>query len=51
MAMMKKMTIGKKSYEELKGDEKLLADTYGGMVDFTDRSTIVSLVKYVQEIN
>jgi hypothetical protein len=50
MAMMKKMTIGKKPYEELKGDEKLLADTYGGKVDFTDCSTIAPLVKYVQEL-
>ena len=51
MAMMKKMTIGKKPYEELKGDEKLLADTYGGKADFTDRSAIAPLVKYVQELN
>jgi hypothetical protein len=42
------MTIGKKPYEELKSDEKLLADTYGGKVDFTDRSTIAPLVEFVR---
>jgi menaquinone-dependent protoporphyrinogen IX oxidase len=50
MAMMKKMTIGKKPYEELKSDEKLLADTYGGKVDFTDRSTIMPLIEYIRTI-
>jgi menaquinone-dependent protoporphyrinogen IX oxidase len=48
MAMMKKMTIGKKAYEELSDEEKLFVDTYGGKVDFVDRATIAPLVSYVR---
>lgn len=48
MAMMKKMTIGKKAYDELTDEGKAFIDTYGKKVDFTNRQTILPLVQYVK---
>lgn len=49
MAMMKKMTIDKKSEAELTAEDIAFRDTYGGSVHFTDRATIAPLVEYVQQ--
>jgi menaquinone-dependent protoporphyrinogen IX oxidase len=48
MAMMKRMTIGKKKPEELSEEDRLFVDTYGGKVDFIDRSTVAPLVEFVR---
>ncbi|GHV31675.1 flavodoxin [Clostridia bacterium] len=48
MAMMKKMTVDKKKPEERTTDDQLLARTYGGKIDFTDRETIMPIVEYVR---
>jgi hypothetical protein len=48
MAMMKQITLGKKTIEELTDEEKLFAETYGGKIDFTDRKTIAPLTEYVR---
>jgi hypothetical protein len=47
MAMVKKMSIGKRPYEELSDEERAFTDTYGGKVDFTGRLSIGPLVEYV----
>ncbi|MDR2697614.1 MAG: flavodoxin domain-containing protein [Holophagales bacterium] len=50
MAMMKKMSIDKKSYEELNSEERAFVDTYGGKVDFTDKGAIAPLIEYVRSL-
>lgn len=50
MAMMKKMTMGKKTYEELSGEDKYFIDTYGKEVDFTNKDSITPLVDYVKSL-
>jgi hypothetical protein len=50
MAMLKKMTVDKKNPDEWTADDKLLVNTYGGKVDFTDRTTIEALVEHVREL-
>jgi menaquinone-dependent protoporphyrinogen IX oxidase len=49
MAMMKK-AVEKKTDAERTGDDKIFLETYGGKVDFTDRSAIAPLVEYVSSI-
>lgn len=46
MAMMNKM-VQKKSKEELTDENKAFLETYGGAVDFTNRTSITTLVDYV----
>ncbi|MCP1110755.1 flavodoxin domain-containing protein [Ohessyouella blattaphilus] len=48
MAMMKKMTIDKKSEAELTAEDIAFRDTYGGNVNFTDKATIAPLILYVR---
>lgn len=48
MAMMKKMTIDKKSEAGLTDEDIAFRDTYGGNVHFTDRATITPLIDYVR---
>jgi hypothetical protein len=48
MAIMKKMTIGKRAYNKLSDEEKDFVDTYGGKVDFTDKASVAPLVAYVR---
>jgi menaquinone-dependent protoporphyrinogen IX oxidase len=47
MAMMKKM-ITKNPGANLSGEDKVFLETYGGQIDFTDRSTIEPLVQFVK---
>ncbi len=49
MAMLKKVTA-KKSEDKLTDEEREFLDTYGDKVDFTDKNTIVPLVKYISNI-
>ncbi|MDD3839114.1 MAG: flavodoxin domain-containing protein [Clostridia bacterium] len=46
MAMLKKM-ISNKNPQDLSDDDKMMLDTYGDIVDFTDIKTIQPLVDYV----
>lgn len=48
MAMMKKMTIGKKTDEELSEEERAFADTYGNQADFTNRQAIQPVIEYIR---
>ncbi|AFS78026.1 putative flavodoxin [Gottschalkia acidurici 9a] len=49
MAMVKRMT-SKKKVEELSDDDKVLLETYGDKVDFTDIRMIEPLVSYVKNL-
>lgn len=42
--------IAKKSYNILSNGEKQILDTYGKVTDFTDKSAIMPIVKYVSEL-
>lgn len=46
MAMLRKMLL-KKAESELTYEDKGLLDTYGGVVDFTDKESIQPLIKWV----
>ena len=49
MAMLKIM-VSKKKPEELSDEDKMMLETYGGVVDFTNVKTIDPLVQYVKEV-
>lgn len=49
MAMVHSM-IAKKNYNTLNDGEKQILDTYGKVVDFTGKATIMPIVKYVSEL-
>jgi len=49
MAMLKRVTA-KKPEDKLTDEEREFLDTYGNKVDFTDKNTIVPLVKYISNI-
>lgn len=46
MAMLRKMLL-KKDPRELREEDKMLLDTYGKKVDFTDKNSIKPLIEYV----
>ena len=46
MAMLRKMLL-KKDESELTYEDKGLLDTYGGVVDFTDKESIRPLIEWV----
>lgn len=46
MAMLKKMVKNKKE-EELTDEDRMMLETYGGRVDFTDENTIEPIISYV----
>lgn len=39
--------VKKNGYENLSGDDKLMVDTFGKQVDFSDRGTIFPLITYI----
>ena len=43
-------TMKKKGYDNLSDEEKLMLDTYGKKIDFSDQSTIKVLVDYVSAL-
>lgn len=47
MMWMLCQTMKKKGYDNLSDDDKLMLDTYGKQIDFSDQSTIKMLVDYV----
>lgn len=47
MAMLRKSAL-KKGYENLRAEDKLMVDTYGQRVDFTDEGSVAPLVEYVR---
>lgn len=49
MMWMLYRTIKKKGYENLSEDDKMLVDTYGKQVDFSDRKTIKLILDYLLE--
>lgn len=50
MSMLKRM-VANKNPEELSTDDKMMLETYGKKVDFTNIETIEPLVSYVRGIN
>lgn len=42
-------TVKKKGYENLSGDDKMIVDTYGKRVDFSDQKTIKPILDYLSE--
>lgn len=44
-------TMKKKGYENLRDEDKLMIDTYGKAVDFSDRTTIAPLIEYVNSLS
>jgi flavodoxin len=49
MAMLKK-AVEKKPESERSSEDKAILETYGGAVDFTDRTGVAPLVAYVREL-
>lgn len=49
MAMLHKMIL-KKDFNSLRDEDKQMLTTYGKAVDFTDKATILPIVKYVQAL-
>lgn len=41
--------VKKKGYENLSGDDKLMVDTYGKQVDFSEQKTIKPILDYLSE--
>jgi menaquinone-dependent protoporphyrinogen IX oxidase len=49
MAMLHKMTT-KKDPDSLRDEDKQMLATYGKTVDFTDKATILPIIRYIQEL-
>lgn len=49
MKMLKKM-VSKKSENELREEDKQFLDTYGKVVDFTNKETITPIISYVKNL-
>ena len=47
MMWMLCQTMKRKGYDNLSDDDKLMLDTYGKQIDFSDQSTIQMLVEYI----
>lgn len=47
MAMLRQSML-KKDYDSLRNEDKLMLDTYGTQVDFTDQNSITALIEYVK---
>lgn len=47
MMWMLCQTMKSRGYHSLSGDDKLMVDTYGKKVDFSDRTTVTPIVEYV----
>ena len=50
MMWMLCQTMKKKGYDNLSDEDKLMLDTYGKKIDFSDQSTIKVLVDYVSAL-
>ena len=49
MAMLRKAML-QKGYDNLRPEDQLMLDTYGQVVDFTDKDTIQPLLDYVRSL-
>ncbi|MDY3282179.1 flavodoxin domain-containing protein [Dysosmobacter sp.] len=49
MAMLRKSAL-KKGYENLRDEDRLMVDTYGRRVDFTDEASIAPLLAYIRSL-
>lgn len=51
MMAMLKMIVSKKKEEQLSRDDKMMLETYGDKIDFTDKKTIEPLVSYINALS
>ena len=47
MAMLRRVML-KKGYDNLRSEDQVMLDTYGGTVDFTNRKSLAPLLNYVR---
>ena len=50
MAMIRTVML-KKGYDNLRSEDQMMLDTYGGTVDFTNRESLVPLLSYVRSLS
>ena len=50
MAMLRTVML-KKGYDNLRSEDQMMLDTYGGTVDFTNRASLVPLLSYVRSLS
>lgn len=50
MAMLRTVTL-KKGYDNLRSEDQMMLDTYGGTVDFTNRESLAPLLSYVRSLS
>lgn len=50
MAMLRTVML-KKGYDNLRSEDQMMLDTYGGTVDFTNRESLAPLLSYVRSIS
>ena len=49
MAMLRRVML-KKGYDNLRSEDQMMLDTYGGTVDFTNRESLAPLLSYVRSL-
>ena len=49
MAMLRRVML-KKGYDNLRSEDQMMLDTYGGTVDFTSRESLAPLLNYVRSL-
>ena len=49
MAMLRRVML-KKGYDNLRSEDQMMLDTYGGTVDFTNRESLAPLLNYVRSL-
>lgn len=50
MAMLRRVML-KKGYDNLRSEDQMMLDTYGGTVDFTNRESLAPLLSYVRSLS
>lgn len=50
MAMLRTVML-KKGYDNLRSEDQMMLDTYGGTVDFTNRESLAPLLSYVRSLS
>lgn len=49
MAMLRTVML-KKGYDNLRGEDQMMLETYGGTVDFTSQESLAPLLNYVRSL-
>ena len=49
MALLRRVML-KKGYDNLRSEDQMMLDTYGGTVDFTNRESLAPLLNYVRSL-